>query len=75
MGAFGSVTTIVELIMQFVSCYFDCSSVDVIVYYILCRACELEKDAMVDTGVAFGWSMAWFLYSDWGSKCLHVFKV
>ena len=75
MGAFGVVTTILELIMQLVSCYLDCSSINVIVYFILYRTCESEEDAKVYMGVTFGWSIAQFLHSHWGSKCLHVFKV
>ena len=56
-------------------CYLDSSDIDVVVYDILCRVGESKKDALVDMGVAFGWSVPWFLYGDWGPKSSHVFKI
>ena len=45
MGAFCLVTTILEFIVQFVGCDFDCSSVDVVIYYILyCTGCVCCSD-------------------------------
>ena len=75
MTSFVAITAILEFIMQLVGCDFDCTGINIVVYYIVCSFCEPEEDTMVHVRMSFGGSMTGLLDCDWSTERPHVFEV